>query len=357
MAAGGGRGIPWHFRAELGTARLRRSDRGRSLRVPFDDSLGLASRGPYDHEAAADPANSPRSSSGIDTAWHTDLEAVSTLGEARSLWVRPLRPERPTTRSCSATWARTSFNRDESMKLRRSEKESSISSRTRGWQTNWAESLIGGECPVSRSRRSRKRSISILTTRSQGRIWREVSSEQNRLPQALEQFAAAVRLRPDSASLRQEYGELLARKGRLEESTVQFRHAVQLEPDVPIGHLFLGRVLVELGRRDEAAIALGNAVRLRPNVVGPRFELALLYADLGRTREAMLQLSEVLRLDPRHAAARARRAGSWQRSSKAARHERSLGNWLGHSPHRETSSLCVECARQSQPFASGAMSD
>jgi Flp pilus assembly protein TadD len=52
-----------------------------------------------------------------------------------------------------------------------------------------------------------------------------------RLPEAAEQFGAAIRLKPDDASARFNLGKVLAKLGRTGEAIAQLSEAVRINPD------------------------------------------------------------------------------------------------------------------------------
>ena len=55
-------------------------------------------------------------------------------------------------------------------------------------------------------------------------------------PEALEQFEAAVRIRPEDAEAHNNLGGVLAKLGRFPEATEEFKKALQLDPDLASAH-------------------------------------------------------------------------------------------------------------------------
>jgi tetratricopeptide (TPR) repeat protein len=123
-------------------------------------------------------------------------------------------------------------------------------------------------------------------------------------PEAAEQFAAALSLRPDSSNVMYEYGKVLAELGRFKEAAFQFRKAVNLLPGNAFGHRWLGRTLAELGRLDEARTEFEEAVRLSPGTVSLRLDLGMVLTELGRRDEAIHQLRQALEVSPANLTAR-----------------------------------------------------
>jgi Flp pilus assembly protein TadD len=63
-------------------------------------------------------------------------------------------------------------------------------------------------------------------------------------------------------------GTALAKRNRLEEARDEFAAAVRLRPDYVNAHTNLGRILAALGHADEAAREFSEAERLKPGSAG-----------------------------------------------------------------------------------------
>ena len=99
--------------------------------------------------------------------------------------------------------------------------------------------------------------------------------------EAIAQFAAAVRLRPEWGKPRINLGEALLRRGEAAEALRQFQTALLLLPEEPAVHDFLGQALMALGRPREAASRFAAALRLQPAYAGARERLRLAQAAAG----------------------------------------------------------------------------
>jgi tetratricopeptide (TPR) repeat protein len=125
---------------------------------------------------------------------------------------------------------------------------------------------------------------------------------------ALEDFARALELDPDSASLYAARGQTLRVLGRLEDALRDFDHAIELAPDSETALASRGVILQRLGRLDEAVADLSRAIALRPSddwAVAHRGEA---YRMMGRYRLAVTDFTEAIRLDPTYEFAYASRA-------------------------------------------------
>jgi tetratricopeptide (TPR) repeat protein len=73
---------------------------------------------------------------------------------------------------------------------------------------------------------------------------------------AIAEYRAAIRLKPDYAEAHNNLGNALAGKGQLDEAIAEFREALRLKPDYPEAHCNLGHALRQQGRFEEALACL-----------------------------------------------------------------------------------------------------
>ena len=119
--------------------------------------------------------------------------------------------------------------------------------------------------------------------------------------EAIRFLTVAVALRPDSAGVRLNLGNTLARAGRLDEAIVAYRQAIGLKPDYSMAHLQLGLVLAEKGHLDEAVAACRRASQLKPDYGDAYYNLGTLLDRMGRVDEALAPLRRAIDLMPDHA--------------------------------------------------------
>jgi tetratricopeptide (TPR) repeat protein len=166
--------------------------------------------------------------------------------------------------------------------------------------------------------------------------------QQGRDAEALELYAAALRLKPDFGDVLNNMGNVYARQGRDEEAMRSYTESLRLLPDQAEAHSNLGALLAARGRVDEAMRHYEDALRILPHFAGahinmgnafvlkgrpadaiPYYERALAFAPddagahynlgnallaLGRSDEALAELDAALRLRPGYAKAQAARA-------------------------------------------------
>jgi Tfp pilus assembly protein PilF len=69
-----------------------------------------------------------------------------------------------------------------------------------------------------------------------------------RLNEALAQFGAEARLKPEDAGVHNNLGQLLASAGRLDEAIAQFSEALRIKPDFEAARRALEATLARRGR-------------------------------------------------------------------------------------------------------------
>ncbi len=98
--------------------------------------------------------------------------------------------------------------------------------------------------------------------------------EQGKLTEAAEQFAEALRLKPQYAEAESNWGFALALQGKLEEAIAKYRAALALKPDMERTRYTLGQALLMQGKRDEAIAEYRAALEINPDWPAPLNDLA-----------------------------------------------------------------------------------
>ena len=122
-----------------------------------------------------------------------------------------------------------------------------------------------------------------------------------RLPEALVNFEAALRLKPDFAEAHFNRGNGLAKTpGRLPEAITEYETALRLRPNEPLAHISLGAALAQMpGRLPEAITQFQTALRLNPDDLEVHNNLGNALAQMpDRLPEAIAEYQAALRLKP-----------------------------------------------------------
>jgi tetratricopeptide (TPR) repeat protein len=139
------------------------------------------------------------------------------------------------------------------------------------------------------------------------------------IPEAVSEFEAAVRLKPDNAEYHNNLGLALASTpGRLDDAMRAYETALRLDPHYQAAHLNLGLALMSAGRRDEAIKEYKIAIReyqraleekkLARDAEGDYWQahlnLGIAYAQVpGYETDAITEFRSALRIKPEAAQA------------------------------------------------------
>jgi tetratricopeptide (TPR) repeat protein len=102
--------------------------------------------------------------------------------------------------------------------------------------------------------------------------------ETNRLPQAIDQYRAALRLNPAMVEAHNNLGFALAETGHLREAVEQYQLALANNPHFVQTQINLGDLLLQMGRTQEAAEQYRQALLVNPHDEATRAKLARLQA-------------------------------------------------------------------------------
>jgi Flp pilus assembly protein TadD len=169
---------------------------------------------------------------------------------------------------------------------------------------------------------------------------------------ALAQFAATVRLRPDHADAQSNLaGMLLNQPGQLAEAISHAEAALRLNPKHVFAHANLGLALAQVpGRQNEALAHFFTAAQLDPNDVEARSTLAnALYDMPGRLSEALVQYEAAVRLKPDRPDLRNNYAGALFRAGRTADARRELEAALRIDPNYADARSNLERLRAGGP--------
>ena len=120
---------------------------------------------------------------------------------------------------------------------------------------------------------------------------------------AADYFDRALRLSPDSPSLRHRLGTALWRMGDARGAEAAFEHVIRTAPGYPQAHFNLAMIMAQSGRRDDAIARLSTVLESTPGYLDARRALARLLAGSGRVDEALAQYATALEMAPLDAAA------------------------------------------------------
>jgi tetratricopeptide (TPR) repeat protein len=119
-----------------------------------------------------------------------------------------------------------------------------------------------------------------------------------RTSEAIDQYKQALQINPDYAEAHLNLGNAFFLTGRTPEAIEHFEQALRIDPAFAEAHNNLGNALVQIGRAPEAIDHYKEALRITPNSADAHNSLAAALAQMGRTSEAIEQLKAALRIKP-----------------------------------------------------------
>ena len=157
-----------------------------------------------------------------------------------------------------------------------------------------------------------------------------------RLPDAIAEFEAALRILPDYADAHYNLGNALAQMpGRGPDAMGEYRRALRIEPDFAQAHINLGNLLAQIpGRGPDAIAQFEAALRGDPDLADAHYNLGTILALMpGREPDAAAQFQATLRIQP-----------------DSAKAHNNLGSVLAQMPGRQADAIAeYQAALRLQP--------
>ena len=119
-----------------------------------------------------------------------------------------------------------------------------------------------------------------------------------RVPEAIEQYEQAKRLKPDDAEAYINLGNVFSSTGKVPEAIGQYEEALRINPHFATAHKGLGLALLRTGKASEAIAQFEEALRLRPDDAEAHNYLGLALRGTGKISEAASQYEDALRINP-----------------------------------------------------------
>lgn len=110
---------------------------------------------------------------------------------------------------------------------------------------------------------------------------------QNRLDEAVQNFAQAITLNPRDADAHNNLGNMLRAQGHLMEARACYQRALALNPNLSMAHNNLGLVLLGLGQPAQAAVSLRRALVLNKQNPDTLYNLGNALLAQGKASEAL----------------------------------------------------------------------
>lgn len=150
------------------------------------------------------------------------------------------------------------------------------------------------------------------------------------VPAAEREFLEALRLRPLTAGLHLEFGELYARAQQWDKAAEQFQMETETQPGSPEAFYRLGEALVQLGKFHEAREALAHADKLKEDMPETLYTLgkaAAMDGDDGLAQKSWVHLLRLEKDSELAAQAHFGLAGIYRKQGKAAAADREMAEF------------------------------
>jgi tetratricopeptide (TPR) repeat protein len=122
-----------------------------------------------------------------------------------------------------------------------------------------------------------------------------------RIPEAIQSYETALRLRPGYPEAHNNLGYALTKAGRLPAAIEELGKALRLEPDYAIAHCNLGNALLQSGRVPEAIEHYETSLRIKSDDALTLYNLGNALLQAGRISEAIERYRASLRVEPESA--------------------------------------------------------
>ena len=139
---------------------------------------------------------------------------------------------------------------------------------------------------------------------------------QEKWGEAVAEFQAALKIRPDYAEAYNNLGFALFKDGKAAEAIPRYREALRLQPAYADAWYNLGNALAQKGRLEEAVSAYQNALQFQPDNSPVHGNLGVALFQNGKTNEAIAQFQMAVQLDPDNAEARFNLGNSFRLTGK-----------------------------------------
>lgn len=121
------------------------------------------------------------------------------------------------------------------------------------------------------------------------------------IDKAVEQYEAALTIKPKSALIRTNLGEALQRLGRYDESIAQCEEALKVDPTWADAHYNLAESLRLRGRPNDLDAAIAHfkeSLRLKPNRADAHNNMGAAFGQQGKVGEAIVQFQNAIKVEP-----------------------------------------------------------
>ena len=121
--------------------------------------------------------------------------------------------------------------------------------------------------------------------------------------EAIDHYKAALRIKPEYAEAYYNLAHTLAGQGKIADAVKQYSAALRIRPEYPEVHYHMGSALMNQGKIDEAIVHYVKAQNIRPKDAKIYNQLGYALVKKGEIKEARIQFSKAVQIEPHFAKA------------------------------------------------------
>ena len=133
-------------------------------------------------------------------------------------------------------------------------------------------------------------------------LLRSIPSKQNQLDKAIRRYLKQAKLKPDSAKIHTDLGNLYAKRRQWKAAITAYHKAIQINESYALAYLNLGKILAKIGKNRESVGYMYRALTLNPELFSAKdyFYLGKSFIEQGKLRQGMSYCFKATKLEPNY---------------------------------------------------------
>lgn len=178
--------------------------------------------------------------------------------------------------------------------------------------------------------------------------------EQGDAPTAIQLYAQALQLSPQSTDVRLNLANAYLLANRPDEVAKFARQTLELDPNNAAAYYLLGCALLRQNQPEPAAEAFQQSWKIEPGIPALDFQMGLAQKELGHVPDAISLFENVVRAEPDHPSAHYQLSQLYRRAGRAGDATRALAEHqriMSRSPAPAATVTALERSKHTQPLA------
>ena len=129
-----------------------------------------------------------------------------------------------------------------------------------------------------------------------------IDSNQSQIDKAIKRYLKQAELKPDSANIQTDLGNLYAKKRQWKAAIAAYHKAIQINERYAQAYLNLAKILAKIGKNRESVGYMYRALTLEPELFSAKdyFYLGKSFIEQGKLRKGMSYCFKAIKLDPNY---------------------------------------------------------